>query len=119
MNLIFLKDIIVKKYFTRAEAKKAELEYLNRLKENVNVPTKMILEDLQNTFLEYQDNKVIISTKVGYKYRRKYNQLLILMEKFKKPDEKKIKRQIYDYDNFIKYSFFVSAGSNVYLCIVY
>ena len=41
------------------------------------------------------------------------------MEKFKKPDEKKIKRQIYDYDNFIKYSFFVSAGSNVYLCIVY
>ena len=46
MNLIFLKDIIVKKYFTRAEAKKAELEYLNRLKENVNVPTKMILEDL-------------------------------------------------------------------------
>ena len=61
-----------KKYFTRAEAKEAELEYLNKLKENVNVPTKMTFEDLWNAFLEYQDDKVRISTKVGYKYRGKY-----------------------------------------------
>ena len=137
-----------KKYFTRAEAKEAELEFLNKLKENVNIPTKMTFKDLWNAFLEYQDDKVRISTKVGYKYRGKYlvplykikcvdfniayyekckkyinsqpnmkdvskndilkilkavlrfgikrynfnfNQLLMLMEKFKNPDEKKLK----------------------------
>ena len=61
-----------KKYFTRAEAKEAELEFLNKLKENVNIPTKMTFKDLWNAFLEYQDDKVRISTKVGYKYRGKY-----------------------------------------------
>ena len=61
-----------KKYFTRAEAKEAELEFLNKLKENVNIPTKMTFKDLWNAFLEYQDDKVRISTKVGYKYRCKY-----------------------------------------------
>ena len=32
----------------------------------------MTIEDLWNAFLEYQDDKVRISTKVGYKYRGKY-----------------------------------------------
>lgn len=65
-----------KKFSTRAEAKEAELEYLNKLKENVNVPTKMTFKDLWNSFLEYQDDKVRMSTKVGYKYKEKYLEAL-------------------------------------------
>ena len=161
-----------KKYFTRAEANEAELEFLNKLKENVNIPTKMTFKDLWNAFLEYQDDKVRISTKVGYKYRGKYlvplykikcvdfnivyyekwkkyinsqpnmkdiskndilkvlkavlrfgikrynfnfNKLLMLMEKFKNTDEKKTERQIYEYDDFIK---FLSAKDDLkYKCL--
>lgn len=155
-----IKQYNSKKYATRAEAKEAELEYLNKLKENINVPIKMTIEDLWNAFLEYQDDKVKISTKVGYKYRGKYlvplynikcvdfnimyfenwkkymnslpdmkdvskndilkvlkavlhfgikrynfnfNQVILLMEKFKNPEEKKSERQIYEYDEFMKF----------------
>ena len=155
-----IKQYNSKKYATRAEAKEAELEYLNKLKENINVPMKMTIEDLWNAFLEYQDDKVRISTKVGYKYRGKYlvplysikcvdfnimyfenwkkymnsqpdmkdvskndilkvlkavlhfgikrynfnfNQVILLMEKFKNPEEKKSERQIYEYDEFMKF----------------
>ena len=48
-----IKQYNSKKYATRAEAKEAELEYLNKLKENINVPIKMTIEDLWNAFLEY------------------------------------------------------------------
>lgn len=156
-----------KKYLTKSEAKKAELEYLNKLNENVNVPIKMTFEDLWNAFLKYQDDKVRISTKVGYKYRGKYlvplynikcvdfninyfenwksyinsqqnmkdvskndilkvlkavlrfgikrynfnfNQLLLLMEKFKSPNEKKTERQIYEFDEF---NIFLSAENDL------
>lgn len=155
-----IKQYNSKKYATRAEAKEAELEYINKLKENINVPIKMTIEDLWNAFLEYQDDKVRISTKVGYKYRGKYlvplynikcvdfnimyfenwkkymnslpdmkdvskndilkvlkavlhfgikrynfnfNQVILLMEKFKNPEEKKSERQIYEYDEFMKF----------------
>ena len=155
-----VKQYNSKKYATRAEAKEAELEYLNKLKENINVPMKMTIEDLWNAFLEYQDDKVRISTKVGYKYRGKYlvplynikcvdfnimyfenwkkymnnqpdmkdvskndilkvlkavlhfgikrynfnfNQVILLMEKFKNPEEKKSERQIYEYDEFMMF----------------
>lgn len=46
-----IKQYNSKKYATRAEAKEAELEYLNKLKENINVPMKMTIEDLWNAFL--------------------------------------------------------------------
>ena len=155
-----LKRYNSKKYATRSEAKEAELEYLNKLKEIVNVPVKMTIGDLWKAFLEYQDDKVRLSTKVGYKYRSKhleplfnikcvdfnimyfenwkklmnsnpnmkdvskndilkvlkallhfgikrynfnFNQVILLMEKFKNPEEKKSERQIYEYDEFLKF----------------
>lgn len=62
-----------KKYLTKYEAKEAEAQYINELKNNpVKVPEKMTLEDLWKSFMAYQDDKVRISTKVGYKYVEKH-----------------------------------------------
>lgn len=58
-----------KKYLTKCEAKEAEAQYISELKNNpIKVPEKMTLEDLWKSFMAYQDDKVRISTKVGYKY---------------------------------------------------
>ena len=49
------------------------------------------------------------------RYNFNFNQLLILMEKFKNPDEKKTERQIYEYDDFTK---FLSADDDLkYKCL--
>ena len=37
------------------------------------------------------------------RYNFNFNKLLMLMEKFKNTDEKKTERQIYEYDDFIKF----------------
>ena len=149
-----------KKYATRSEAKEAEIEYLKNLNKRTPAPSKMTFGDLWESFLEYQDDKVRISTKVGYKYRCKYleplfkikcvdfninyyekwkkyvneqenmkdvskndilkvlkalmhygikiynfdfNQTLLLMEKFKNPQEKKSERDVYEYNEFIQF----------------
>lgn len=161
-----------KKYATRNEAKQAEIDYLKNLKKNISVPSKMTIGDLWEAFLEYQEDKVRISTKVGYKYRCKYlkmlfnikcvdfnisyfekwkkyvneqpnmkdvskndvlkilkallhfgikrynfdfNQAILLMERFKNPEEKKSEREVYEYDEFIE---FLSAEDNIrYKCL--
>lgn len=49
------------------------------------------------------------------RYNFNFDQLLMLMEKFKNPDEKKTERQIYEYDDFIK---FLSAEDDLkYKCL--
>lgn len=62
-----------KKYLTKAEAKEAEAEYINKQKNNpITAPEKMTIKDLWDSFLSYQDDKVRISTKVGYGYTEKH-----------------------------------------------
>ena len=62
-----------KKYLTKVEAKEAEAEYISQMKfDPVKVPEKMTLEDLWESFIAYQDDKVRISTKVGYRYVEKH-----------------------------------------------
>ena len=62
-----------KKYMTKLEAKEAEAEYISQMKSDpVKVPEKMTLEDLWESFIAYQDDKVRISTKVGYRYVEKH-----------------------------------------------
>ena len=62
-----------KKYLTKYEAKGAEAEYINNMKNDpIKVPEKMTLGDLWESFKKYQDDKVRISTKVGYRYVEKH-----------------------------------------------
>lgn len=62
-----------KKYMTKFEAKEAEAEYISQMKSDpVKVPEKMTLGDLWESFIAYQDDKVRISTKVGYRYVEKH-----------------------------------------------
>lgn len=62
-----------KKYLTKYEAKEAEAEFINNMKnKKERCPEKMTLEDLWDSFIEYQNDKVRISTKVGYNYVKKH-----------------------------------------------
>ena len=48
-----------KKYLTKVEAKEAEAEYISQMKSDpVKVPEKMTLEDLWESFIAYQDDKM-------------------------------------------------------------
>lgn len=67
-----IKRYVSKKYKTKAEATEAEALFRSTLKEKVNVPEKMTLADLWDAWMKYQEDKVRISTRVGYKYVKKH-----------------------------------------------
>lgn len=66
------KSYVSKLYLTRTEAKDEERLFLNKANQMNLAPVKMTLGDLWVKFIEYQDDKVKVSTKIGYKYKRKY-----------------------------------------------
>ena len=61
-----------KKYATKTEAKDEERKYLNQVNDNNRAPEKMTIGDLWQKFLEFQDDKVRVSTKRGYQGTVKY-----------------------------------------------
>ena len=61
-----------KMYATKTEAKDEERFFLNKIEAKNKAPIKMTIGDLWEKFLEYQDDKVKISTKRGYYYKSKY-----------------------------------------------
>lgn len=71
-----MKQKCSKLYSTKTEAKEAEMEFLNSLKENKNAPIDMTFKELYSKFREFQDDKIRITTK------RNYEQKLIYLESF-------------------------------------
>lgn len=67
-----LKVFVSKTYATKTEAKDGERQFFAELNENNKAPKDLTLGDLWNKFLEYQDDKVKVSTKRGYLYKEKY-----------------------------------------------
>jgi integrase len=67
-----IKRYVSKKYKTKAEATEAEAIFRSNMKEKNNIPNKMTLADLWDAWMEYQNDKVRISTRVGYKYVKKH-----------------------------------------------
>ena len=67
-----IKVSVSKMYSTKTEAKDAERLFLNKIKDKNQIPSKMTIGDLWNSFLEYQDSRVRISTKRGYIHTAKY-----------------------------------------------
>lgn len=67
-----IKRYVSKKYKTKAEATKAEADFRSHLKARNNAPEKMTIGELWDKWIEYQDDKVRISTKVGYRYVKKH-----------------------------------------------
>lgn len=63
---------ISKKFATKTEAKDAERLFLNSVKDQNKIPSKMTIGDLWKDFLDYQDSRVRISTKRGYFHTAKY-----------------------------------------------
>lgn len=66
------KKYTSKLYATKTQAKDEERIFLNQLEETNKAPIEMTMGDLWNKFLEYQEDKVKISTKRGYHYKEKY-----------------------------------------------
>ena len=66
------KQFVSKKFATKTEAKDQERIFLNSLKDERKVPSKLTIGDLWNKWYEYQDDKVRISTKRGYVHTKKY-----------------------------------------------
>ncbi len=71
-SLSNLKVFISKKYATKTEAKDEERKYLNSINEQNKAPDKMTIGELWLKFLEFQDDKVRVSTKRGYHSTEKY-----------------------------------------------
>jgi len=71
-NLSNVQKFVSKKYKTKGEASEEERKYLNAIDENRLAPDSMTIGDLWRRWMEYQDSKVRISTKNGYKHTEKY-----------------------------------------------
>lgn len=61
-----------KKYATKAEAQKAEREFLNKVDKREYNPTDMTWKDLYDEFYEYKSDKVKSTTMRTYRQRDKY-----------------------------------------------
>ncbi len=71
-NFEQLKVFVSKMYSTKTEAKDGERQFFNDLNKQNKAPKDMTLGDLWDKFIEYQDDKVKISTKRGYLYKKQY-----------------------------------------------
>ena len=75
-NFNNIKIFVSKKYLTKTEAKDQERKFLTGVKEDKVIPNRMTIGDLWDEFMDYQSDKVRISTKNGYKHTKIHIQCL-------------------------------------------
>lgn len=61
------KQVVSKKYSTKTEAKMEEAKFLNEKSNDTNAPIDMTFRQLYSKYIEYQDDKVKITTKTNYR----------------------------------------------------
>ena len=66
------KQFVSKKFATKTEAKDEERLFMHSLKEERKIPSKLTIGELWDKWLDYQSDKVRISTKRGYLHTQKY-----------------------------------------------
>lgn len=67
-----LKVFISKKYATKTEARDEERKYINLINDENRAPTEMTIGDLWNKFIDFQRDKVKLTTFRGYMHTQKY-----------------------------------------------